>query len=615
MMTLFTTLLSLGPMLEQNPVQQDPTPLTQLSECADSLDVAIFNSPRRAHLEQPLHILVAAEKDIPGGVVTAVDPSGRVMQLETKKVGGPPYGFVATVDKADLATGTWRFGIGASGRVDGCQEVKVRKRPWGNESRDADDPIWRTRIKWERDVENLYSLWIEVLFDHPVEEDISWNPLHDVIRDPSRNLLFDYLGMGEDSSRRKAPRLDPDCADFPYMLRAYFAWKLGLPFAYRGCTRGNAKRAPRCGDIMTNHQKNEEFANKIEAFEWFARRKIKGTVHSSTLRTGPEDEKSNFYPVKLDRRSLRPGTIYTDPYGHTLMIGKWFPQEGDKAGVLMAVDAQPDGTIGRRTFWKGSFLFPNDDAVKGAGWKRFRPVRFMSDGIRELTNDEIAASIDYGDFSTEQWDRGKDAFYERMDELISPNPIPPEKALLAVIDALDQQIRRRVESVENGEQWKRDNRGRVMKMPTGPAIFVTSGPWESYSTPSRDLRLLIAIDTVLDMPARVRRRPQRFVLPANADLDAIETQLRQRMKELAAQRTFTYQRSDGTSWTLTMADIMNRTVEFEMAYNPNDCIEIRWGAKPGSEEYKPCKDHAPSRHRKLMESYRPWFQERQRPLN
>ena len=23
-----------------------------------------------------------------------------------------------------------------------------------------------------------------------------------------------------------------DCADLPYMLRAYFAWKNGLPFAY-----------------------------------------------------------------------------------------------------------------------------------------------------------------------------------------------------------------------------------------------------------------------------------------------------------------------------------------------------------------------------------------------
>ena len=30
----------------------------------------------------------------------------------------------------------------------------------------------------------------------------------------------------------------PDCADLPYFLRAYFAFKMGLPFGYSKCTRG-----------------------------------------------------------------------------------------------------------------------------------------------------------------------------------------------------------------------------------------------------------------------------------------------------------------------------------------------------------------------------------------
>jgi hypothetical protein len=40
-------------------------------------------------------------------------------------------------------------------------------------------------------------------------------------------------------------------------------------------------------------------------------------------------------------------------------------------------------------------------------------------------------------------------------------------------------------------------------MPDGAAIFETSGAWEDFSTPSRDLRLLIAIDVVQDFPDRV----------------------------------------------------------------------------------------------------------------
>ena len=44
---------------------------------------------------------------------------------------------------------------------------------------------------------------------------------------------------------------------------------------------------------------------------------------------------------------------------------------------------------------------------------------------------------------------------EAMDALITPNALPPDKALIAQIDALEQQVRRRVQSVDNAEQWKR----------------------------------------------------------------------------------------------------------------------------------------------------------------
>ena len=38
----------------------------------------------------------------------------------------------------------------------------------------------------------------------------------------------------------------PDCADLPYFLRAYFAFKMGLPFGYSKCTRGGGGEAPKC---------------------------------------------------------------------------------------------------------------------------------------------------------------------------------------------------------------------------------------------------------------------------------------------------------------------------------------------------------------------------------
>ena len=50
------------------------------------------------------------------------------------------------------------------------------------------------------------------------------------------------------------------------------------------------------------------------------------------------------------------------------------PQTGDAAGVFLAVDGQPDGTVARKRFWRGNFLFAQDPALGGPGFKRFRPI-------------------------------------------------------------------------------------------------------------------------------------------------------------------------------------------------------------------------------------------------
>ena len=60
-----------------------------------------------------------------------------------------------------------------------------------------------------------------------------------MLRDRTRNVLHDHLSAGEDDAGRHAQFIQPDCADLPYFLRAYFAWKLGLPFGYSECSRGD----------------------------------------------------------------------------------------------------------------------------------------------------------------------------------------------------------------------------------------------------------------------------------------------------------------------------------------------------------------------------------------
>jgi len=605
--------LTLSPTLSQVDGTLAPSPppdLAALPECADSLDISIFNSPRRPHKRAPMRILIASENALPAHAqIGVLAPDATVSTPELVTTGGPPSGLVATIDSP--AVGSWRAALTDGKTVLACQEIEVRDRPSGPGPLTVDeDPFWETRIKWERDTENLFSLWVERLFDAPIAEDLSWNPLSKVIRDQDRNLLFDHLGLNED---KDGLGMNPDCADFPYSLRAYFAWKMGLPFAMRNCRRGNAERAPTCGEDLVTNELPTDTSNRVAAFRSF-HKKLRGTVHSSSLRGAPTDEKSDFYPVRLDKKALRPGTIYADPYGHTMMILRWYPQTESQAGVLMTVDAQPDGTVGRRLFWKGAFLFPRDGDVAGAGWKRFRPVRKRGDSLFELSNTQINESSDYGDYSTEQWSKGQDGFYEAMDAVISPRPMPPETALRATIDALYQQALRRVESIEAVRPWFDKNPGRTIPMPKGSGIFLTAGPWEDFSTPSRDMRMLIAIDTVQDFAARVKRRPERFVMAPGDTADALSRRLAELTVSDTKGRTLTYQRSDGSSQTITLFDLMQRKDQIELAWNPNDCPELRWGALENSPELATCKRRAPPAQRDTMMTMRQWFIDRERPL-
>ena len=117
-------------------------------------------------------------------------------------------------------------------------------------------------------------------------------------------------------------------------------------------------------------------------------------------------------------------------------------------------------------------------------------------------------------------------------------------------------------------------------MPNGSSIFGTTGAWEDYSTPARDFRLLIAIDVVRGFPDRVIRRAPRYAMPSDKSIADVKGELQGVLASELASRKISYTRSDGSQWTLSLKEVIDRATHFEMAYNPNDCVELRWGA-PG----------------------------------
>lgn len=343
-------------------------------------------------------------------------------------------------------------------------------------------------------------------------------------------------------------------------------------------------------------------------------RMLKNTVHAGNGRTALRVEATDYYPLPLSREALKPGTVYADPYGHTLVIVRWVPQTKKSPGLLLAVDAQPDGTIGIKRFWKGNFLFTTEDVVGEPGFKAFRPIVLEGGRQRLLTNREIAADPDYGGFSLEQEKMTGEAFYAAIERLINPEPLDAAAAFESLFQALHEQLIVRADSVANGEAYMRAHPGAVIPMPSSKAVFQALGPWEDFSTPNRDLRLLIAIDTVLEFPDKAARNPQAYEMAGQRRPEDVRRELARLLEKRAAELSITYRRSDGSPWVLTLQDVFRRKEALEMGYNPNDSIEVRWGAPEGSEELSTARRRAPASHLEKMKVLRPWFRKRLRPL-
>jgi hypothetical protein len=601
--------------------------------CEDSAEIAALSSPITPWQGAPLRVLFVTEKPL-DGELSLIAPNGDVLAKSQERQGGPPYFWYAEV--AAPVPGTWRATLTRDHAAAGCltRDIVVSgQKPAA--SRPAESSLWPIHNSWNRATESLYSAWIAKLFDAPPDVELSWKAWHEVLRDRSRNFLFDYLGLNEDNI---VLSLRPDCADFVYFLRAYFAYKLGLPFGYSNCSRGTGGTPPKCyqwfnivhPEVTRPAPPSEQIAAAITqpepalspvsaspmprrpSFGEYLRA-VGDVVHSGSVRVSANDDNTDFYTIPLTQGSLRPGTVYADPYGHVLMLVKRVPESNGAPGVFLAVDAEPDGTVTRKRFWRGNFLFVHDPALGSSGFKHFRPiVREQNGALRRLTNAEIASDPQYGDFSLEQSRLSAEDFYDRMDEVMSPEPLDPARAMDDAITSLEEQVKTRVTAVEIGRKFQNSGHGDA-PMPDGPAIFETTGAWEDYSTPARDFRLLIATDVVRGFPDRVARRPERYAIPNGTNIADVKAKLQGELTSELAARKFSYTRSDGSAWTLSLKDVIDRASALEMSYNPNDCVEVRWAAPEGSEEASTCKRHAPTTQRAKMIGFRNWFHERHWP--
>ncbi|HWE77805.1 MAG TPA: hypothetical protein VG270_04700, partial [Pseudolabrys sp.] len=358
--------------------------------CAEPTDLTVLPSPASPWTGAPLRVMVVSEKPV-DGALSLVAPDGSIAAAARDRRGSEPYFWFAEVAKP--VAGKWQATLAASA---GCnpvtREITVEARKPAGISAPA-GKIWQVRANWNSTTEALFSAWVEKLFDGPPDQDLSWKVWSEVLRDQSRNFLFNYLGRNEDHVATGKP----DCADFVYFLRAYFAYKMGLPFGYSNCSRGMGGRPPKCyqwfdidhpevtrpppppeqqdvnaaaaptappppeppkllGIFRTQPPPDAQPATppvsqtpakpkpqppkRPTNFAEYLR-DVGDVVHTGAVRVVGADDNTDFYTVPLTRKALHPGTVYADPYGHVLMLVHLVPEADGKPGVYLAVDAEP----------------------------------------------------------------------------------------------------------------------------------------------------------------------------------------------------------------------------------------------------------------------------------
>jgi len=187
-------------------------------------------------------------------------------------------------------------------------------------------------------------------------------------------------------------RFEADCADVAYLLRAYYAWRRELPFVFVNHIRW--QRRPEEGRRALDTR--PAGLARWDAFRspWQLLHELGGRVNSNWFRMRPEVEDGDWYPARVARGAIRPGTAYYDPDGHVLVVYEVTP-EGD----VLLFDGHPGGSITARrmdrTLTPGSFRL-------GGGFMNWRaPV--LRDGVVHRPRNADLADYD----GRAQYDRAR----------------------------------------------------------------------------------------------------------------------------------------------------------------------------------------------------------------
>lgn len=429
-----------------------------------------------------------------------------------------------------------------------------------------DSPIaesWPIADRWSPRVEEDYARFVSRLGQ--AVRDRRCGRVDRCLRDPSINTLHDPVTDAR-------IRLDVDCADLPYVLRGYFAFKRRLPYGFVSAVRGT-------------YSPHARYVLGVRPTAWRAWRQYEtpraaigaavDTAWTIMYRTPPETERSDYYPVEIRRGALRPGSIYYDPNGHVLVVS-----EVRDDGQVYLIDGHPDGSL---TWKRFGAAFALGTRRLGGGFKNHRPLRVDAQGALEwVPNAELTDRDDAVQWDRTQWTiDGRAVSYPEWVRARLARPgatIDPVVDFREQVQAACRDVADRVVAVDLALAAGIHRQRHPGALPWN--IYGTTGEWETWSTPSRDARLKTVVQ---ELSSVIDALPQGSALRAAFRAVWLEETARPSC-------AFQYTNSAGAAVRLSFSDVLDRL--FDLSFDPYHCPELRWGAREGSAERASCPDDA-----------------------
>jgi len=397
-----------------------------------------------------------------------------------------------------------------------------------------------------------------------------------------------------------------DCGRFPVLLRAYFASKNGLPFSIASgvAAYGESSRAlqysPK-GNIVTSRKSIIQKSESQPIDGYAAVTLLTRSVFSAMYRYNAELDQAggsfyDLYPAKIDRASIRPGTVIYDANGHVAVVYK---VEND--GRIRFFDSHPDQSVTRSVFGE---KFARSNPYSGAGFKNFRPLtltgatkaangNYIGGKITATPMSQIPGySLEYFFGSVpnpnKAWKQAKFVvngqtlpFYDFVRTRLAVGDLKydPVNEMLNSMDTLCNDLKERVTAVDAAVSNGIHRKSQPYSLPEN--IYGTTGEWEDFSSPSRDARLKASFLELFTETKRfidLHRQGSPRVVYNGSNLIA---DLRENYERAGAACMIHYRRSDGSQVGLSFHHVSARL--WNLSFDPYHCPERRWGATDARE--------------------------------